>query len=54
MQPLAFWVPGVWEIVILGACCFFFLALAVAVVLVVIYLTRRKSQGQPQEPSKPQ
>ena len=54
MQPLAFWVPGPLEIVILGACCFFFLAMAVAVVLVVIYLTRRKSQGQPQEPSKPQ
>jgi len=54
MQPLAFWVPVHWGIVILGACCFFFLAVAVAVVLVVIYLTRRKSQGQPQDPSKPQ
>ncbi|MBE3099723.1 MAG: hypothetical protein IMZ44_21615 [Planctomycetes bacterium] len=54
MQPLAFWMPGHWEIIILGACGFFFLAVAVAAVLVVIYLTRRKSQGQPQAPPKPQ
>jgi len=54
MQPLAFWMPGPWEIIILGACGFFFLAVPVAVVLVVVYLTRRKSQGQPQEPPKPQ
>jgi hypothetical protein len=54
MRLLAMWLPGPWEIVILGACCFFFLAMAVAAVLVVIYLTRRKAQGQPQDPSKPQ
>jgi hypothetical protein len=54
MQPLAFWMAGPWEIIILGACGFFFLAVVVAAVLVVIYLTRRKAQGQPQEPSKPQ
>ena len=53
MQALAIWEQDPWDIIVLGA-CFFFLTISVSVVVAVIYSTRRKSQGQPQEPSKPQ
>jgi len=54
MQALAIWEQDPWDIIVLGACFFFFLTMSVVVVVVVINSTRRKSQGQPQDPSKPQ
>ena len=54
MQPLAFWMPGPWEIVILGACCFGFLLMAAAVVLLALFLARRKPGGKTPDPGRPQ
>jgi len=54
MPLLAFWMPGPWEIIILGTCCLGVLAVTVAVVVLVIVLIKRQSKSPPGDPPKPE
>ncbi|MGB2938342.1 MAG: hypothetical protein WBD05_09140 [Phycisphaerae bacterium] len=45
METLSFFMPGPWEILILGTCFMFFLLAVLAVVVVVLVVTARKGRS---------